>query len=351
MLDRLYPLFGPLLRRLEPERAHRLGLAALNGVYRLRVSSRKDSRPDERVSLMGLEFPSRVGVAAGLDKNGRYLDALSSLGFGFVEIGTVTPRAQPGQRPPRLLRLEDAGALINRMGFPNDGAAVVARRLARRTFAGVCGVNIGKNADTPLERAVDDYVACFRAVAPVADYIVVNVSSPNTPGLRRMQAAEALENVLAAVLTERDTYAGRDRRIPILVKVSPDLATQELASLATLAVDLRLDGIVATNTTLDRPGIATSAYSSIEGGLSGRPLLPFSLRTIERLRVAAGPAMTIVGVGGIAEGGDAVAMMRAGADLVQLYTGLIYRGPALVDEVRSALAAVSASATRRAGQQ
>ena len=330
-----YSLLGPLLRRLDPELAHRLGLAALECAYRLRLSPRTGEFPDEAISLLGLTFRNRVGLAAGLDKDGRHIDALGSLGFGFLEIGTVTARPQSGQPRPRLFRSGQAGALINRMGFPSEGAVAVAARLARRTFSGVCGVNIGKNADTPIERALEDYVACFRILAPAADYIAVNVSSPNTPGLRGLQQTEPLANILAAILTERHALAKRGRSVPVLLKISPDLSANELASIAALTLELQLDGIIATNTTLTRP--EHSNLPTEAGGLSGRPLLPASLRTIEGLRAATGPAMPIIGVGGIARGEDAVAMVRAGANLVQVYTGLVYQGPALLRNVRLAL--------------
>ena len=221
------------------------------------------------------------------------------------------------------------------MGFPSEGAVAVAARLASRTFRGVCGVNIGKNVDTPIERAIDDYVACFRILAPTADYIAVNVSSPNTPGLQRLQQTEPLANILAAILTERHALAKRGRSVPVLLKISPDLSSNEVASIAALTLELQLDGIIATNTTLARP--ENSNLPAEAGGLSGRPLLPASLRTIEGLRAATGPAMPIVGVGGIARGEDAVAMVRAGANLVQVYTGLVYQGPALLRNVRRAL--------------
>jgi len=278
---------------------------------------------------MGLRFPNRVGLAAGFDKNATALDGLGSLGFGFIEVGTVTPRAQPGQPRPRLFRLPAANALINRLGFPNDGAAAVAARLRHRKYRGIVGVNIGKNAATPTERALDDYVSCLRTVRQVADYIVVNVSSPNTAGLRDLQARKYLEPLLSALLEERGkAQPGRERPPPLLLKVSPDLADGELRDIAALLKSLPLDGVVATNTTLSRHGV--SEASAQAGGMSGVPLRPLALRTVAALRSQLGPEFPIIGVGGIDSTESARAMRAAGAHLIQLYTGLIYRGPALI---------------------
>lgn len=291
-------------------------------------------RIESALSLMGLQFPNRVGLAAGFDKNGCYVDALGALGFGFIEVGTVTPRPQLGQPRPRVFRLEPYEALINRMGFPNDGAAVVARRLSRRTFDGVCGVNIGKNRDTPLERAVDDYVACFRALAAHADYVAVNVSSPNTEGLRLLQDAQQLEPILAALHEER---SASHSVLPILVKISPDLTDRELEDLCEVMRRMRVDGVIATNTTVSRPDGCTLPVIAERGGLSGRPLLCRSVRTITRLRRLLGPSFVIIGAGGVSCAADAVAVVEAGAQLVQVYTGLVYRGPGLVREIADAL--------------
>ena len=292
---------------------------------------------------MGLRFPNRVGLAAGFDKNASALDGLGSLGFGFIEVGTVTPRAQPGQTRPRLFRLPAAEALVNRLGFPNEGAEKVAARLRKRAYRGVVGVNIGKNATTPLARAIDDYVSCFRTVRQVADYVVVNVSSPNTAGLRDLQARELLEPLLSALLHEREqTQSERARALPLLLKISPDLSDAELQDIAALLKRLPLDGVVATNTTLSREGLNAPA-SSQTGGLSGRPLQPLALRVVANLRASLGPAFPIIGVGGINSAQAALAMRAAGADLIQIYTGLIYRGPALISQCIRALEAPSAS--------
>jgi dihydroorotate dehydrogenase len=339
-MSRLYSCLRPLLFALDPEQAHAAALASLRLAHSLRLLRAPPDDADESIELMGLRFPNRVGLAAGFDKNGRYVDALAALGFGCIEVGTVTPKPQMGQGKPRLFRVPAAAALINRMGFPNDGAEVISRRLALRAFKGVCGVNIGKNATTALADAVRDYVDCFRIVAPCADYVAINISSPNTENLRRLQQTEHLRPILAALLDERErlqTVGGR--RVPLLVKLSPDLTDAEITQIAGLVRQLQVDGVVAVNTTVSRPdAVRTSKAARHEsGGLSGRPLLPATLRTIESLREAVGRNLPIIAVGGIQSGEDARAVIQAGASLVQIYTGLIYRGPGLVTEVRRAL--------------
>ena len=331
----LYRAVRPLLFALPPERAHALALASLRGFARVmpRVAPRNPPIP-----LLGLQFPSRVGLAAGFDKNATAIEGLGRLGFGFVEVGTVTPRAQAGQGPPRLFRLRRSAALINRMGFPNDGAPAVAARLRQRRYAGILGVNIGKNADTPLDRAVDDYRECLRVLHGVADYVAVNVSSPNTQDLRTLQQPDRLDVLLAALLTERDALSrATGRRVPILVKVSPDLDAVALGEAAAVLQRLGVDGVIATNTTLTREGVASDPASGEDGGLSGPPLLPAALRVVRQLRSALGPALPIIGVGGIDTVAAGVAMRAAGADLIQLYTGLVYRGPSLVAALARAL--------------
>ena len=333
---RIYPLLRPLFFALPTETAHALALAALDRAHALGLMRTPALDPLASVTLMGLHFPNRVGLAAGFDKNARYIDALGMLGFGFIEVGTVTPRPQPGQPRPRLFRVTESGALINRMGFPNEGAAAVAARLAHRRFAGVCGVNIGKNAATPLAAAVDDYLECFRVVAPHADYVTINVSSPNTEGLRQLQEADQLRPIVDALVeARRQLRAATARRVPLLVKVSPDLAPADLVRSARLAYESGIDGIIATNTTLNRSGIA-QRWRSREGGLSGAPLRPLALQAVQLLRTALGAAVPIVAAGGIDSARHAQDAFDAGADLVQLYTGLIYRGPGLVREITSA---------------
>jgi dihydroorotate dehydrogenase len=327
-----YPALRPALFALDPERAHALVLAGL------RVAGRLPVRPPAAapVELMGLRFPNRVGLAAGFDKNAIAVDGLGALGFGFIEVGTVTPRPQPGQPRPRLFRLPASGALVNRLGFPNDGADVVARRLRRRRYRGIVGVNIGKNATTPMERAVDDYVRCLRLVHDVADYIAVNVSSPNTAELRDLQARDRLEPLLTALIAER-TRLATGRRLPLLLKIAPDLTSTELGDVAGLVSRLGVDGVIATNTTVSRAQLASDAKDE-QGGVSGAPLRAAALRTVEALRRQLDPSIPIIGVGGIDSPQAALAMRGAGAELVEIYTGLVYRGPALVSRCVRALA-------------
>lgn len=328
-----YRLLRPALFALEPERAHRLALQA----SRLAGYLPALPTPGRPVNLMGLQFLNRVGLAAGFDKNAEAVDGLGRLGFGFIEVGTVTPRPQPGLPPPRLFRLPARSALVNRMGFPNVGAQAVAARLERRAYRGVLGVNIGKNADTPMPRAVDDYVACLRTLRPLADYIAVNVSSPNTASLRELLEPDRLEPLLTALLTEREAASRPSgRRLPILLKVSPDLDPDGLRSVANVIKRSGLDGVIATNTTLHRDGDVEQGVRGL-AGLSGAPLHSPALAAVSALRASLGPNVSIVGVGGIDSAQKAVAMRSAGADLVQIYTGLVYQGPALVRQCAQAL--------------
>lgn len=328
-----YPAIRPALFALDPERAHRLVLDALRLVGRRTLNLRSDAP----IECLGLHFPNRVGLAAGFDKNAAAVEGLGSLGFGFIEVGTVTPRAQPGQARPRLFRLPAEGALINRLGFPNEGAEKVASRLRHRRYRGVVGVNIGKNANTPVGRAIDDYVSCLRTVRNVADYVAVNVSSPNTAGLRELQARERLEPLLTALLEERARGgAATVHRLPLLLKISPDLSSNELRYIARLLKELAIDGVIATNTTVSPGGVRLPSNAQA-GGVSGRPLGPIAARTVAELRAYLGPAFPIVGVGGIDSPQAALAMRAAGADLIQLYTGLVYRGPPLVSQCIHAL--------------
>ncbi len=329
----LYPLLRPLMFLLPTEHAHAFALAALRRAHSVGLIRDRAVAAHTAVSLLGLRFANRIGLAAGFDKNGRNVDALGALGFGFVEVGTVTPRAQPGQPRPRLLRVPEAHALINRMGFPNDGAEAVAGRLSQRRFAGVCGVNIGKNAATPIAAAVDDYLECFRILAPHADYIAINVSSPNTEGLRQLQEADQLQPIVGALAeARRQLQAATGRRVPLLVKVSPDLAPADLVRSARLACATGIDGIIATNTTLNRSGVS-QRWRTQTGGLSGSPLRPLALQAVELLRTALGAGVPIIAAGGIDSVRHAQDAFDVGADLVQVYTGLIYRGPGLVREL------------------
>jgi len=336
----VYPLLRPLLFALDPERAHELSLQALRlmgAVLPLRALQRRMTpRVDDPVDALGLRFPNRIGLAAGYDKDARGLWGLAALGFGHVEIGTVTPRPQPGNPRPRLFRLVEERSVINRLGFPSHGAAVVAARLRRRPTDVVVGVNIGKQRDTPVERAVEDYLALLEIFAPLADYLTINVSSPNTPGLRRLETGEELGKLLAPLAKRRDELA---RRVPLLVKLSPDLAPEDLDGAVDAALAAGIDGIVATNTTLSRAG-AVSPRANEAGGLSGALLTAASTTALARVAQRVAGRALVVGAGGVLGGADAAAKRAAGADLIQLYTGLVYRGPALVREAAAALAVV-----------
>ncbi len=339
-----YPLARPFLFGLDPEHAHELTLGALAAVQRTPLACAiAQERIADPVTLAGLDFPNRVGLAAGLDKNGRCVDAFGAMGFGSVEVGTVTPRAQPGNPKPRMFRLPEATALINRLGFNNDGlAAFVANvRQARfRRSGGILGLNIGKNASTPIERAADDYLACLAGVYPHADYVTVNISSPNTQGLRDLQGDAPLDALLASLRSRCRELADEHRRVvPMFVKIAPDLDTGQVEAIADALRRNRVDGVIATNTTLGRDAVAGHPLAAEAGGLSGAPLATASNRVIAALRAALGPAFPIIGVGGVIDAASARAKRAAGADLVQLYTGFIYAGPVLVTQVARALAA------------
>ena len=344
----LYPLLRPLLFALDPERAHALSLQALRlmgGVPPLRALQRRlTPRVDDPVEALGLRFPNRIGLAAGYDKDARGLRGLAALGFGHVEIGTVTPRPQPGNPRPRIFRLVEERSVINRLGFPSQGAAAVAARLQRAPLDVIIGVNIGKQRDTPVERAVDDYLELLETFAPLADYLTVNVSSPNTPGLRRLETGEELGKLLAPLTKRRDELAAaasgpaaKRFRAPLLVKLSPDLAPEDLDAAVDAAIASGIDGIVATNTTLSRAG-AVSRHAAEAGGLSGALLTAASTTVLSRVAIRVAGRALVIGAGGVGSGEEARAKRAAGADLVQLYTGLIYRGPRLVRETARALA-------------
>jgi dihydroorotate dehydrogenase len=287
---------------------------------------------------MGMQFPNPVGLAAGLDKNGTYIDALSSLGFGFIEIGTVTPRPQPGNPEPRLFRVPQAKGIINRMGFNNDGVDALIQNVRSAEFKGILGINIGKNFDTPLENAADDYLICLRKVYAYASYIAVNISSPNTKNLRQLQEKSALENLLLALKQEQKKLADmHGKYTPVALKIAPDLEPEQVVEIAELLLKHQVDGVIATNTTLSRVGVEGLPHAAEAGGLSGAPVRERSTGVIRQLSKLLGDAIPIIGVGGILSGQDALEKMNAGASLVQLYSGLIYRGPALVTEVASAL--------------
>jgi dihydroorotate dehydrogenase len=332
----LYRLLRPFFFLLPPETAHSLAMAGLEVAWRTGLlRAPHGGRP---VEVMGLRFPNRVGLAAGMDKNARQVGAWGGLGFGFVEVGTVTPRPQPGNPRPRLFRLPPAGALINRMGFNNEGAAAVAARLAVRRAGGLVGVNIGKNAATPAEGAVEDFRAAMRELYGVADYFAVNVSSPNTAGLRDWQAAPALDMLLGTLSEERERLtAVHGKGVPLAVKLAPDLGDEGLAAAAACVARHPVAAVIATNTTTARDAVAGLRHGAEAGGLSGRPLRERSTHVIAALRGLLPARVSIIGVGGIFSAEDAQEKLQAGADLVQLYTGLVYRGPGLVREVVAGL--------------
>jgi dihydroorotate dehydrogenase len=338
----LYALARPLLFSLDPETAHNLTLPALRRAATMGLTGlvRKPA-PDPR-TVMGITFPNPVGLAAGLDKDGAYIDGLAALGFGSIEIGTVTPRAQPGNPRPRMFRLPAARGIINRMGFNNGGVdAFVANVQASRFYQdkqGVLGLNIGKNADTPIERAADDYLACLRKVYPYASYVTVNISSPNTKNLRQLQGASELDALLAQLKEEQSRLADQHGRyVPLALKIAPDVDADQIRNIGGALARHGIDGVIATNTTLNRRDVEGMKHANQQGGLSGSPVFDLSNIVIRALKQEVGDAVPIIGVGGILRGQDARTKIAAGAQLVQLYSGLIYRGPALVRECADAL--------------
>ena len=338
-----YPLARPFLFGLDPEHAHELTLGALARLQNTPLQCLwAQPRAHDPVTVAGLRFPNRVGLAAGLDKNGRCIDGLAAMGFGFIEVGTVTPKAQPGNPKPRMFRLPEANALINRLGFNNDGLDAFIANVKRARFrqsGGILGLNIGKNAATPIERAADDYLTCLDGVYPHADYVCVNISSPNTQNLRALQGDEALDALLGAVQERKAQLATQHgRNVPIFVKIAPDLDEAQVGAIAVTLKRHAIDGVIATNTTVSRDAVKGMRHGLEPGGLSGAPVFAASNRVISQLRSALGPGFPIIGVGGVMSSSDAQAKIRAGADLVQIYTGFIYQGPALVQEAARALA-------------
>ena len=327
----LYRLARPLLFSLSAEQAHDLTLDLLRRGAGRAWPARVPARP---VTVMGLSFPNPVGLAAGLDKNGDCIDGLAELGFGFLEVGTVTPRPQPGNPKPRLFRLPEANAIINRMGFNNHGVDALVANVRASRYQGVLGINIGKNKDTPVENAVDDYLLCQEKVHALASYLVVNVSSPNTPGLRSLQHGEALDALLGT-LREAQTRLDQQngKRVPLVIKIAPDNSEDELAAMAEAFVRHGIDGVCVGNTTLERPGVERLTHGGEQGGLSGAPLKPIADRALETMARALDGHLPIIGVGGIQSGDDAREKRRLGAELVQVYSGLIYQGPGLVREI------------------
>ncbi len=340
-----YGLARPFLFGLDPEHAHELTLGSIAKLQNTPAQCLwQQPRVADPVTLAGLHFPNRIGLAAGMDKNGRCIDGLGAMGFGFIEVGTVTPLPQPGNPKPRMFRLPRAEALINRLGFNNDGldafVANVQRAHSFRRAGGIVGLNIGKNAATPMAHAADDYLAALAGVYPHADYITVNISSPNTKNLRALQGDAELQALLSVLQSRRNELAQQHgRRVPLFVKIAPDLDEAQVGAIAAALQDNGIDGVVATNTTLSREAVPGLPHADETGGLSGRPVFEASNRVIRQLRAAFGSGYPIIGVGGVLSGGDARAKRDAGADLVQIYTGLVYRGPALVPEAARALAA------------
>ncbi|WP_434456216.1 quinone-dependent dihydroorotate dehydrogenase [Stutzerimonas urumqiensis] len=337
----MYSLARDLLFKLSPETSHDLSIDLIGAGGRLGLNGMLCKTPKLPVTAMGIEFPNPVGLAAGLDKNGAAIQGFSQLGFGFVEIGTVTPRPQPGNPKPRIFRLPEGQAIINRMGFNNQGVDALLARVAAARFKGVLGINIGKNFDTPVERAEDDYLLCLEKVYPHASYVTVNVSSPNTPGLRSLQFGDSLKQLLEALRLKREDLDVRfGKRVPVAIKIAPDMTDEEIALVAEAVFQAGMDGIIATNTTLGRDGVAGLAHADEAGGLSGAPVREKSTHTVRVLAQALSGRLPIIAAGGVTEGRHAAEKIEAGATLVQLYTGFIYRGPALIRESVDAIAAL-----------
>ena len=336
----MYSMLRPLLFRLEAERAHGVTLGALERLHGMGLGGLVAKPPAPLVTkLLGLVFPNPVGLAAGLDKNGEHVDALLGLGFGFVEVGTVTPRPQAGNPQPRLFRLPRHRALINRMGFNNDGVDALVRNVSRASRkGGLLGINIGRNKDTPNEFAEGDYLFCLERVYPLADYITVNISSPNTAGLRELQEEQALRRLVGTLRDAQERLGAlHGKRVPMLVKIAPDLTDDDVEAAGRVLGDLQVDGVVATNTTVSRIAVQDDPLARETGGLSGAPLMEKSTAVLRMLRSRLPESIPLIGVGGIFSGADAAKKMAAGANLVQLYTGLVYRGPELVGECVDAM--------------
>ena len=335
----MYSLLRPALFQLQPETAHHLTLNGLNAAYQLGLSGLLTPRiPADPRSVMGITFPNPVGLAAGLDKNGDCINGLSALGFGSIEIGTITPLPQPGNPQPRLFRLPEARAIINRMGFNNDGVDALIANVQRANFKGILGINIGKNAVTPIENAADDYLICLRKVYAHASYITVNISSPNTKNLRQLQNDEALDKLLATLKSEQEKLADiHGKYVPLALKIAPDMEAEQITQIARLLMLHRIDGVIATNTTLSRDAVTNLRHGNETGGLSGAPVRDKSTVVIRALAAELQNSLPIIGVGGILCGADAAEKIQAGASLVQIYSGLIYRGSALVSECAQAI--------------
>jgi dihydroorotate dehydrogenase len=338
----LYALTRPLLFTLDAETAHNLTLPALRKAARLGLTRAVAKPKADPRTVMGITFPNPVGLAAGLDKDGAYIDGLAALGFGFIEVGTVTPRAQDGNPKPRIFRLPQANALINRMGFNNGGVDAFVKNVQNSSFyqnkEGVLGLNIGKNADTPIEKAADDYLHCLARVYPYASYVTVNISSPNTKNLRQLQGASELDGLLGQLKEAQLRLADQHKRyVPVTLKIAPDIDGEQIKNIADALLRHKIDGVIATNTTLSRAAVQGMEHGAETGGLSGAPVFELSNTVIRALKAELGDALPIIGVGGIMKGEDARAKLDAGAQLVQVYSGLIYAGPALVRDCANAI--------------
>ncbi|WP_083234090.1 quinone-dependent dihydroorotate dehydrogenase [Candidatus Marithrix sp. Canyon 246] len=324
-----------LLFLLPPETAHSLALNTLKFLHKFKFKKKIPYKP---CTVMGLDFPNPVGLAAGLDKNAEYIDCLAGLGFGFIEVGTVTPEAQPGNPKPRLFRLRKNQAIINRMGFNNHGIDRLLKNVKAARFNGILGINIGKNFNTPIEEAIDDYLIGLEKAYPFADYITVNISSPNTPGLRQLQQADQLDSMLKALKEAQQELASKHNKyVPLVVKIAPDLTEEEVKDIANTLLASKIDGVIATNTTLSRDNLIRETHINKTGGLSGAPLFTNSTNIIKQLNAILKGKIPIIAVGGIMTAADAEAKLEAGASLVQIYTGLIYKGPELIDEIKKML--------------
>jgi dihydroorotate dehydrogenase len=335
----MYGLARPFLFALDAETAHGVGLKAMEAAYRSGTNPLLARKPAPLPTrAFGLEFPNPMGLAAGLDKNGAHIDALLALGFGSVEVGTVTPLPQAGNPKPRMFRLPDQQAVINRLGFNNGGVDALVNNVSRARRKGIVGINIGKNAQTPIERAADDYLLCLERVYGLADYVTINISSPNTAGLRDLQHDDALRALVGTLREAQERLAGmHQKRTPMLLKIAPDLEDAAIDAMARILIEAKVDGIIATNTTISRTKISGHRLEHEAGGLSGKPLFAKSTAVLSRMRARVGETIPLIGVGGILSGGDAVAKVAAGATLLQCYTGLIYQGPSLIGECVEAL--------------
>lgn len=335
----IYPLLRPLLFSLDPETAHHLTLKLLKLAHQTGMSAlSKPQSIGKPVSVMGLNFKNPLGLAAGLDKNGDYIDALSDLGFGFIEIGTVTPRPQPGNPQPRLFRLPEHQAIINRMGFNNLGIDHLLEQVGRSRYQGILGINIGKNADTPIENATQDYLIGLRKSYAPAGYVAINISSPNTKNLRQLQQGDEIKQLLHALKEEQlKLQAEHGKYTPIAVKIAPDLSDEEIGRIAGLLLEFGIDGVIATNTTIARDKIQGHIHANEAGGLSGAPVKDSSTRVVKGLAAELNGKLSIIAAGGILSGSDAREKLEAGACLVQIYSGLIYKGPRLVEEILQSL--------------